>query len=71
MSKVNVILIVVLALGVTLLVSAAVVSGIFMCYMNKEAILRNTITNKQKDNQSEFDNMWKKIQGVNTDLWRM
>ena len=28
---------------------------------NDDAKLRNTITAKQKDNQSQFDNMWKKI----------
>ena len=28
---------------------------------NSEVGLRNAITAKQKDNQSEFDNMWKKI----------
>ena len=28
---------------------------------NKEARLRNTIVNKQKDNTSEYDSLWKKI----------
>jgi hypothetical protein len=31
---------------------------------NKEVRLRNTITAKQKDNNSEYDNMWKKISQV-------
>lgn len=30
-------------------------------YKNQEAGLRNAITAKQKDNTSEYDNMWKKI----------
>lgn len=31
---------------------------------NRDARLRNTITAKQKDNNSEYDNMWKKISQV-------
>jgi hypothetical protein len=31
---------------------------------NQEKRLRNAITAKQKDNQSQFDNMWKKISQV-------
>ena len=34
----------------------------FVSTMNGETRLRNTITAKQTDNTSEFDNMWKKIQ---------
>jgi membrane-associated HD superfamily phosphohydrolase len=33
-------------------------------YSNQEIRLRNTIEAKQKDNTSEFDNMWKKISQV-------
>lgn len=36
----------------------------FVTISNNEARLRNAIVNKQKDNTSEFDNMWKKIQQV-------
>ena len=38
-----------------------VVLGIGCSAVNQEARLRNAITAKQKDNTSEFDNMWKKI----------
>lgn len=42
-----------------------VVLGVmFVSTMNTEARLRNTINAKQKDNTSEFDNMWKKVQQV-------
>ena len=33
-------------------------------YPNQEQRLRNLIEGKQKDNESEFDNMWKKISQV-------
>ena len=32
--------------------------------LNTENRLRNLVESKQKDNTSEFDNMWKKIQQV-------
>jgi hypothetical protein len=50
-----------LAVGVIL---ALVVGIFFISTMNKEASLRNMITAKQRDNTSEFDNMWKKISQV-------
>jgi len=36
----------------------------YISYSNNEIRLRNTIEAKQKDNTSEFDNMWKKIAQV-------
>ena len=36
----------------------------YVSYSNNEIRLRNTIEAKQKDNTSEFDNMWKKISQV-------
>jgi len=39
----------------------AIITGMFISYSNQEAILRTTIEAKQKDNTSEFDNMFKKI----------
>lgn len=47
----------VVLLGVVLGLGAISVS-------NEEIGLRNTITQKQRDNMSEFDNMWKKISQV-------
>lgn len=35
--------------------------GCGVSYKNQEVRLRSLIVNKQKDNESEFDNMWKKI----------
>jgi len=42
----------------------AIITGMFISYSNQEAILRTTIEAKQKDNTSEFDNMFKKISQV-------
>lgn len=47
---------------VSLVLVVAVVLGIMtISTLNREGILRVTIEQKQKDNTSEFDNMWKKI----------
>jgi hypothetical protein len=59
MSKTLMIVLGVLGVGVAFLL---VVGIYFVCTMNGETRLRNTITAKQTDNTSEFDNMWKKIQ---------
>ncbi|MFA5130603.1 MAG: hypothetical protein WC477_06885 [Patescibacteria group bacterium] len=48
---------VVTCLGIGFLVAAV----LFISCMNTEARLRNAIVAKQRDNTSEFDNMWKKI----------
>ena len=46
----------------TVVLFAVIVIGImFVSVSNKEASLRVTIEQKQKDNTSEYDNMWKKI----------
>lgn len=45
-----------------ILVGLLVFSIMFIGVMNQEVKLRNVIMAKQKDNMSEFDNMWKKIQ---------
>ena len=51
-------LITVIAVGAVLVLMAACSIGT----LNKENRLRNLVESKQKDNTSEFDNMWKKIQ---------
>lgn len=53
--------IVAIAIGVVALVVVLVAAVTFVSVYNNEARLRNAITAKQKDNTSEFDNMWKKI----------
>jgi len=53
-----------IAAGVVLLIVVIVCGAFFVSTMNSEVKLRNTITAKQKDNESEFDNMWKKISQV-------
>lgn len=53
-----------IGVGVVVLAVALVVGGMWVSYNNTEVRLRNTITAKSKDNQSEFDNMWKKISQV-------
>lgn len=45
----------------TLLLLVAVIVGMYFSYSNTEIRLRNTIMAKQKDNQSELDNLQKKI----------
>jgi hypothetical protein len=58
MSKGTKILLGVLGAGLLLVL----ITGVwFISVWGKEARLRNAITAKQKDNESEFDNMWKKI----------
>ena len=41
-----------------------VIGGMFVSISNNEVDLRTAIEQKQKDNSSEFDNMWKKINQV-------
>jgi hypothetical protein len=53
-------LMVLIAFGVLALICVFM----FISISNREARLRNAINAKQKDNTSEFDNMWKKIQQV-------
>jgi len=53
-----------LGIGVVGVLFFAIIAGVFISGMNREARLRNAITAKQKDNTSEFDNMWKKIKQV-------
>jgi len=50
-------------LGVIALVGLVLLFGVVGMY-NGQATLKNTYEMKVKDNQSEFDNMWKKIQQV-------
>jgi hypothetical protein len=38
-----------------------ILGGYFVSVMNRETGLRNQITAKQKDNTSEYDNLWKKL----------
>lgn len=57
-------LMVLFGVGGFLLVAALVLTTIFVSTSNREIQLRNTIVNKQTDNKSEFDNMWKKISQV-------
>ena len=51
------------ALGVMLMIGVVLLFGVLGMY-NTQATLKNTYEMKVKDNQSEFDNMWKKIQQV-------
>ncbi len=46
------------------IVVAAILSSYVIGTLNTEQRLRNLIVAKQKDNTSEFDNMWKKISSV-------
>jgi len=50
-------------IGIVLL-GIVMVIGIFISTSNREATLRTAIEAKQKDNTSEFDNMYKKISQV-------
>ena len=51
------------ALGVMLMIGVVLLFGVLGMY-NTQATLKNTYEMKVTDNQSEFDNMWKKIQQV-------
>jgi uncharacterized membrane-anchored protein YhcB (DUF1043 family) len=57
-------LMVVLAVVVIVLIVGITIGSMWIQYNNGEISLRNQITMKLKDNQSEFDNMWKKISQV-------
>lgn len=54
----------VIGILVSIMIVVLVMAASFIGTMNQEVRLRNTISAKQKDNTSEFDNMWKKIQQV-------
>lgn len=56
----------IITLGVVgiLLIIVLVFGGMVIGTFNTEVTLRTTIEQKQKDNTSEFDNMWKKISQV-------
>ncbi|MEN6550048.1 MAG: hypothetical protein ABFE07_28735 [Armatimonadia bacterium] len=53
--------IITLAVVGVLAVAAVVIGSMWVSAHNREVALRNAITAKQKDNTSEFDNMFKKI----------
>jgi len=53
-----------IGIGVVVLVTVLSFVGCAVSYPNQEAEIRNLIASKQKDNESEFDNMWKKISQV-------
>ena len=55
---------------VSLLVIVTVTVSLFASTHNQEVTLRNTIVNKQTDNKSEFDNMWKKISQLDLNFYR-
>ena len=46
------------------IIAAIIMAAYVIGINNQEVILRATIEQKQKDNTSEFDNMWKKISQV-------
>lgn len=52
-----------MGLGVIALIGLVLAFGIVGMY-NGQSTIKNTYEMKVKDNQSEFDNMWKKIQQV-------
>jgi len=56
----------IVAIGVAIvgLIFVISIGGYFVSTMNTEVGLRNTITAKVQDNESEFDNMFKKISQV-------
>lgn len=58
MKKVNYVM---WAAGAVVLFIAVMTMAMAVNYSNKEIKLRNLITAKMQDNQSEYDNMWKKI----------
>lgn len=51
----------IIGIAVSLVVLALSFGGCAVSSVNSEARLRNHIVAKQRDNQSEFDNLWKKI----------
>jgi hypothetical protein len=53
--------IIAIGVGVLGLIILFAIGGYFVSAMNNEVRLRNTIKAKMQDNESEFDNMWKKI----------
>lgn len=53
-----------MAIGGVVGFSIIMIVGMVISYSNQEVILRTTIEAKQKDNTSEFDNMYKKISQV-------
>jgi len=55
---------VILAVVCVVVVCAIGVVSMWVNYSNKEIQIRNLITAKMQDNQSEYDNMWKKISQV-------
>ena len=57
-------LMVVIGGGVLAILFAVIMAVSLIGVLNTEARLRTTIEAKQKDNTSEFDNMWKKIKQV-------
>ena len=57
-------LIAVLGLFGALVISVLLLVGIYFSFSNSEVRQRNLIVAKQRDNQSEFDNMTKKISQV-------
>jgi len=61
MSKTLMIVLGVFTLGIVFVV---VIATVVAAFYNKEVGLRTTIEQKQVDNKSEFDNMWKKIAQV-------
>ena len=56
----------IIALGIVgiIIVSVIVIGSMFAGYYNQDVSLRTTIEQKQVDNTSEFDNMFKKISQV-------
>ncbi len=56
----------IISLGIlgVLVVTAIICGSYFVSTMNSEVGLRNTISAKMQDNESEFDNMFKKISQV-------
>jgi len=56
----------IVALGIVgvLIVSSVMLIGYVIGVLNQETAIRVTMENKQKDNTSQFDNMWKKIAQV-------
>jgi hypothetical protein len=55
---------IVLSTLVVLVILGLIIFSMSVNYSNREIMLRNQITTKQQDNQSEYDNMWKKISQV-------
>lgn len=53
-----------IAVAAVVLITGMGGCGYIISIRNDDAKLRNLIAAKQKDNESEFDNMWKKIKSV-------